>query len=66
MKQSKNDKFYYTCPGCGHDRVQVHDRGRLVYVEGGKPYLEWDEVALQCQKCLKVFTDKEAVLVEGS
>lgn len=66
MSKTKNDRVYLLCPVCGHDRHQIHDRGRVYYPETeGRPALEWDEMALQCLKCLAVFTDKEALLREA-
>lgn len=51
-----------TCPDCGHNRFQVHDRGIITYdLETTETRLDVDEVALQCLKCLHVITEAEAV-----
>ncbi len=63
MTKTQSDKRYVLCPvpGCGHDRHQIHDRGKVYQDEAtGRYHLEWDEVALQCLKCLHVFTSTEA------
>lgn len=50
-----NEERDLTCPHCGHNRFQRHERG--VFKEGG--YFEIDEVAVQCLKCLRVSLQTE-------
>jgi predicted nucleic acid-binding Zn-ribbon protein len=62
-KQAQN-KVLLTCPHCGHDRFQIHDRGRLYAIDGKKPELEQDEIAVQCLQCLAVSVDRELIATE--
>lgn len=53
-----------TCPACGFDRFQRHERGVFEYeaqgeADGPSVKFKIDEVAVQCLKCLAVHLQAE-------
>ena len=47
---------FVTCPECGGERFQVHERGTLTHNPDGVIVVEYDELACQCLNCHHVLT----------